>query len=316
MVDGAVTRCATLDEKDTSVGGAYTISPWKKTVDVLEFRLGPWVLGRWRFAALINNISAVNERVLEIPQVDIPVTYYHARYGDDKYKTISLRYDVIRYISRRDVRYFIETLNTNLDKYLLQFSKKMRGNLKRQLKYFSRESGGPIDFRHCRSAEEMADFCKHAETISRSKHQSKISWNLSDFDGQICGFLLMSKDEPTAYALCTIEGDILVYQYTEYNPKYAKLSPGTVLFLLIMAQIFSDTSINFVDIGASRTWKYKESFATGSVEYVTIHWFPNSLSHLLMILIHYIVTNLWGVGARLKRIVGAIYLPRVGTNNL
>lgn len=311
--DGSeTTQLAPLDERELSSARPSILSPWKKTVEVLEFQFGPWVLGRWRFAALTNTTSAVNKNETEIPQVDIPVSYRHASCVADRCKIISLDYDVIRYVSRRDVRYYIKTSNMTFDEYLMRFSKKMRGNLKRQIKYFSYDSGGSIDLRHCQSDEEMADFCKHADTISRLKHQSKVGWNLSDFDDRICGFLLMNNGEPAAYALCTIENDILIYQYTEYNPKYTKLSPGTVLFLLIIRKILLGNNINFVDIGASTTWKYKKSFATDSVEYTTVHWFPKSLKHLTIIIMHRFTANLWRAAAWLKNILRQVVLCVVG----
>ncbi|HTQ33679.1 MAG TPA: GNAT family N-acetyltransferase [Stellaceae bacterium] len=179
----------------------------------------------------------------------------------------------------------------------------MRGNLKRQIEYFSRASGGLIDFRQCQSDEEMADFFKHAGTISRLKRQRNVSWDFSDFDGRICGFLLLINNDPIAYALCTIEDEILIYQYTEYNPNYSRFSPGTTLFLLIIKKILSDFRVNFVDIGANTTWKYKKSFATGSVEYMTVLWFPKSLKNVMMVIVHWFILNLWKTAAGLKNIL-------------
>src|SRR5262249_53294112 len=115
-----------------------------------------------------------------------------------------------------------------------------------------------------------------------------------------CGFVLMKEMEPAAYALCSVEDDILVYQYTEYNPKYEKHSPGIVLFLLILKVMFEQNEITFMDIGGNGTWRQKSLFATNSVNCNTVMWFPRSSKHTSLVLAHLFVFQMWRIGACLK----------------
>jgi hypothetical protein len=69
---------------------------------------------------------------------------------------------------------------------------------------------------------------------------------------------------------------------------------------------------------------YKSFFATGSVDYVKVTWFPINAKNLILVLAHFIVLQAWRGAAGLKRAVsscvclaGAIIsrrLPRPSAN--
>jgi hypothetical protein len=181
----------------------------------------------------------------------------------------------------------------------------------------------------------MLEFRRHAIAVSLLTYQRKIGWSLPEDeafkfrlfeeaqDGRVCGFLLMHDNEPVAYAFCRTELDTIIYALLGYDPRFGKFSPGTVLLFLIIQRLFAIHKFRVFDFGGMAS-DYKSFFATGSVDYVKVTWFPINAKHLVLVLAHYIVLQAWRGAAGLKRGVassvssaGAMIfrrLPRLSAN--
>jgi CelD/BcsL family acetyltransferase involved in cellulose biosynthesis len=99
---------------------------------------------------------------------------------------------------------------------------------------------------------------------------------------------LFHSNRPVAYAFCRIDAEIITYTLVGYDPSFAKVSPGTVLLVLIIERLFAERRFRLFDFGGMAS-DYKAFFATGGVDYVKVFWFPINLKYLMLVLTHYLV---------------------------
>jgi hypothetical protein len=305
-------------------------SQWQNITEELAFRFGPWVLATWQFPSLSNRSNPLIGQATpeERPTGGKhPVTYQHLRDDGTIRRTLSLDGKVIRYVPFRGKRYFIDLSVGSFNDYLAKFSKKTRGNLKRQVRHFAEYSGGNIDFRYYSAPEEMVEFCEYAIAVSVLGYQKDIPWRFPEVrleeglyvldisatnefrrnviaeaqEGRTCGFVLMHDNKAIAYAFCRIDSEIIIYSNIGYDPRFARYSPGAVLLFLILEQLFAARRFRLFDLGEGG-WAYKALFATGSVDFVRMIWFPITIPNIGLVLAHYFVTGAWRMGARVKRV--------------
>ena|SRR5271155_2416801 len=291
-------------------------APWRETTEVLTFQFGPWVVARWAFASLSNASSPLIATAVSRPPVLTPLTYRQMRDDGTISRTLSFDGKAIRYASYRGKRFFIDLSGGSFEVYLGKFSGKTRNTLKRKVRRFAEHSGGQIDFRCYATPEEMIEFRRHAIAVSQLTYQRKIGCSLPEDeefkarlieeaeDGRVCGFLLMHDNEPVAYAFCRTELHTVIYAVLGHDPSFAKYSPGTVLLFLVIQRLFTAHKFRVFDFGGMAL-DYKSFFATGSVDYVKVTWFPINAKNLILVLAHYIVLQAWRGAAGLKRAVAS-----------
>jgi len=236
-----------------------------------------------------------------MPPVTLPLCHRQRR--DEGLPALSFGDGVIRYVAYRNKRRFV-ALSGIFDGYLTNFSSKTRGNLKRQVKYFTL-SAGELDFRYY-VADAMPEFCRLASMVSAASYQSKIGCGLPPSeeilaDSDAIGFLLMHKNGPAAYALCMRQGDALIYSTIGYDPQYKDLSPGTVLLYLILQRLFAEQRFRIFDFVVVGDYGYKTMFSTGSLDYARVLWFPWSLKNFALVGLHYLSRRLWDLVSAFKR---------------
>jgi CelD/BcsL family acetyltransferase involved in cellulose biosynthesis len=236
-------------------------------------------------------------------------------------RTLSFDNKAIRYASYRGKRFFIDLSRGSFEVYLDKFSGKTRNTLKRKVRRFAQHSGGQIDFRCYTTPKEMIEFRQHAIAVSLLTYQRKIGWSLPEDehfkarlieeakDGRVCGFLLMHEGRPVAYAFCRIESDIISYALLGHDPSLGAFSPGTVLLYLVIQRLFATAKFRVFDFGGMAA-DYKSFFATDSVDYVKVTWFPITAKNLIFVLAHYAVLGAWRGAAKLKR-AGASWVSTV-----
>lgn len=287
--------------------------PWKEATEELVFQFGPWVFTRWRFASISNTTNPLATQTGPSNRPDLlqPTTYQQIPDDGTISRTLSFDGQSIRYAPYRGKRYFIDLTNHSFTQYLDKFSKKTRGNLKRQVRYFAEYSEGVIDLRYYATPEEMIEFRRHAIAISVLTYQKKMGWAFPETEefktslideaqrGRVCGFLLMHHDRPVSYAFCRIEFEIITYTIIGYDPEFARFSPGTVLLFLMLERLFAEHRVRVFDFGGQE-WGYKELFATGNVDYLRVIWFPITAKNFILVTSHYAVRQAWRGAAWLK----------------
>jgi hypothetical protein len=181
---------------------------------------------------------------------------------------------LLRYVPAQYPRHYIY-LEGSPEGYLASFNAKTRSTLLRKVRRFSGFSGGTINWREYRSADELMDFHSRARTISARTYQEKLhDAGLPTDDrflarlrelgaqGHARGWLLFHGERPIAYLYTPQRGDALIYQYLGFDPEYAAHSPGTVLQWLVIERLLREGAVRWFDFTAG-DGVHKRLFANG-----------------------------------------------------
>jgi CelD/BcsL family acetyltransferase involved in cellulose biosynthesis len=201
------------------------------------------------------------------------------------------RADLTPFVRQRYRRHSA-SLAVSYDDYLGRFSAKTRSTLKRKVRKLAELSGGQLDLRCYRTADEMADFQSAARVVSLRTYQETFGAGLPDGPEALAdmralasrdavrGWILFLDERPISYLYAPAEGDVLLYLYLGYDPDFAQLSPGTVLQLEAMRGLMEERRFRLFDFTEGES-RHKEMFATGSVECLDLLLVRPTLSNLV-----------------------------------
>jgi len=173
-------------------------------------------------------------------------------------------------------------LDLDFDDYLAGFSAKGRSTLRRKAKKLAERSGGTLDVRAYRSADEIERFHGEARALSVRTYQERLldaglpagdealdeMRALARLD-RARGWLLYVDARPVSYLYAPAEGETLIYAHLGYDPDFAEFSPGTVLQLEAMRQLMTERRFRLFDF-TEGDGQHKRQFATGSVDCVDL----------------------------------------------
>lgn len=173
-------------------------------------------------------------------------------------------------------RSYIEMSGT-YETYLARFSGKTRSTLRRKRRKFEEADGGTLDLRSYRTLDEIERFLHLAQPLSRLTYQARLldaglpedhqaradMHRLAEAD-RLRAFLLFLHGEPVAYLYLPIERDTLIYAHLGYDPRHAGLSPGTVLQMAALEQLFAERRFRYFDF-TEGDGAHKAQFRTASV---------------------------------------------------
>ncbi len=210
---------------------------------------------------------------------------------------LSFRNRMIRYVPQSYSRYYV-ILKGTFDEYLAKFSSKSRSTLRRKVRKFTKFCGGSVEFRVCRSPQELQDFFQLAGQVSAKTYQEKLlgaglpdspefieeAVRMASSD-HVRAFLLFHDNRPISYLFCPIRENVLYYQYLGYDPEYGNWSPGTVLQYLAMEYLFTDTGAEVFDFTEGEG-QHKKFFATGNVECEEIYYLKRTLRNYTIVATH------------------------------
>lgn len=235
--------------------------------------------------------------------VRVPLTLAEARSGAvpalppldraaDGYSVTSLPQDrmtalvaaaggMLPFVRQRYTRYHLDFAG-GFDAWLAGLSSNARQGLKRKAKKIAAASGGQLDVRRFRTAEELAAFHPVARAISATTYQERLLGSglpdgaefleamraLAAAD-QVRAWLLYIAGEPAAYLYCPIQGDTVIYAHVGHDPRFNDWSPGAVLQLEAMQDLFGEGCFAAFDFTEGEG-QHKRQFATGGVACVDL----------------------------------------------
>lgn len=173
-------------------------------------------------------------------------------------------------------------LTTGFDAYMAKFSAKTRSTLRRKLRKFQDLSGGAIHWERFRTREEIERFLPIARALSAKTYQERLldaglpagasfaaqALALADRDA-VRAYVLYLNAKPVSYLYLPLERGRVIYAYLGYDPAAADHSPGTVLQLLAMEQLFAEPALTVFDF-TEGAGQHKQLFATHAVHCVDI----------------------------------------------
>ncbi|WP_031394306.1 GNAT family N-acetyltransferase [Sphingomonas sp. STIS6.2] len=183
-------------------------------------------------------------------------------------------------VRQRYVRYHAD-LRIGEAAWLAMLSGSARSGLKRKTKRLAALSGGALDIRGYSTPAEIAVFHPLARAVSATTYQERLLGSgLPDGEAALQGFkalaaadrvrawLLFVEGRPIAYLCCTAQGGTLRYDHVGHDPADNALSPGAVLQVEAMRQLFDDRFVWF-DFTEGEG-QHKRQFATAGTACVDL----------------------------------------------
>jgi len=154
---------------------------------------------------------------------------------------------LLAHVRQRYTRYFVD-LTAGEAAWLGALSANTRSGLKRKAKKLAGMPGFAV--RRFRDPEEIAAFHPLARAVSATTYQERLLdaglpadpttlLRLAAAD-RLRAWLLELDGRPIAYLCCSAEGDTLRYDHVGHDPAHGTLSPGTVLQVEAMRDLFAE----------------------------------------------------------------------------
>jgi len=254
-----------------------------------------------RNALVVNAARGGSPPATFVPALpaDVEVVYAIEAAPERPQRALAMLPQAVRYaIFPAYQRHYIE-IEGSYGSYLGKFSNKTRQTWRRKLSKLERANGGPVRWRAFRRAEEMPEFhclaCQVAKTTYQEKLYNSGILDTPAFRDQlernaradlIRGYVLFLNQRPIAYNYCYAIDGVLVSSKIGYDPKFAQLSPGTVLFHLILETLFGRDRFRQFDFGRGE-FAYKEHYATSQLRCVDAFYFPRTAENLAFAAAHF-----------------------------
>ncbi|WP_353203143.1 GNAT family N-acetyltransferase [Sphingomonas sp.] len=184
---------------------------------------------------------------------------------------------MIAHARQRYTRHYAD-LTIGFDAYQAALSGNTRSGMKRKAKRVMEVSGGVLDIRRFRTADELNVFHDTARRISLRTYQERLlGGGLPDDPtflasmyalaaaGAVRAWLLYVAGEPAAYLYCPIENGTVRYDHVGHDPAFNDLSPGGVLMLEAMRDLYAEPGLRWFDF-TEGDGQHKRSFATHGAE--------------------------------------------------
>jgi CelD/BcsL family acetyltransferase involved in cellulose biosynthesis len=199
---------------------------------------------------------------------------------------------MLPFVRQRYTRYFTD-FEGGFDAWFEGLSSNTRQQLRRKAKKIAAESGGDLDVRSFRAPDEMEAFHDVARRISLRTYQERLMGSglpdtpefitsmvsLAAAD-QVRAWLLYVAGEPAAYLYCPVVGDTVIYAHVGHDPAFNDLSPGQVLQLEAMHDLFDEKRYARFDFTEGEG-QHKRQFASGGVACVDLLLLRPSLANRL-----------------------------------
>ncbi|MDR6847431.1 CelD/BcsL family acetyltransferase involved in cellulose biosynthesis [Sphingomonas sp. BE270] len=183
---------------------------------------------------------------------------------------------MIAQVRQRYTRHYAD-LGIGFDAYQAALSGNTRSGLKRKTRRVMEVSGGLLDVRRFRTPEEMQRFHDIARGISRRTYQERLLGGGLPDDApflqslralaaadSVRAWLLYIAGEPAAYLYCPVVAGTVRYDHVGHDPAFNDLSPGGVLMLEAMRDLYAEPGLTQFDF-TEGDGQHKRSFATDGV---------------------------------------------------
>ena len=184
---------------------------------------------------------------------------------------------MIAHVRQRYTRHYAD-LTIGFEAYRAALSGNTRSGLKRKAKRVMELSGGTLDVRRFRTPDELSVFHEAARGVSLRTYQERLLGGGLPEDaaflhsmytlaaaGAVRAWLLYVAGEPAAYLYCPVEAGTVRYDHVGHDPAFNDLSPGGVLMLEAMRDLYAEPGLRRFDF-TEGDGQHKRSFATDGAE--------------------------------------------------
>lgn len=221
-------------------------------------------------------------------------------------------------------RHYID-MSLGHDGYMGQFSSKTRATLKRKMRKLAEADGDTLDIRSYHAPDQLDAFFAAALPLSDQTYQARLldaglpghaafraeAERLAKA-GNLRAYILFLHGRPVAYLYLPVVDNVLIYAYLGYDQSTAQLSPGTVLQMHALEQLFAEQRFRYFDF-TEGDGAHKALFGTNKIECATVFLLKPSLANRAVLTSHQAFntavegTGLWldriGVKARIRKLL-------------
>lgn len=303
---------------------------WEYRQVPFKFQLSDWTLFSVKLPMQVRAVTLMDKTPpMEslVPPTD-PLTansqgfFIHALHVSTVQPHVSTSGGYICYTQLQYRHCFID-FGMSFEDYLKKFSSKTRSTINRKVKKYAEHCGGSIPWKVYKTPGEMREFFRFAREVSSKTYQEKILDagipDSEDFvrkmeslagENRIRAYVLFDGPNPVSYIYCPVKNGVLNYAYLGYDPKYMRMSVGTVLQWLAVEQLFKESCFQFFDFTEGQS-EHKRLFATDEIHCANVIFLKRSLRNKVLIYSHLFMERLskklgdslakLGVKARIKR---------------
>ena len=181
-------------------------------------------------------------------------------------------------LERRDFIYHL--FGSSFDEFLLGKQKRTRNTLKRRVRKLKEHGQGVLECCRIQTPDQVEDFYPAALSIAERSWQSQcLGRSLEETAlhreslmsaaklGCLRAYLLKCGGQPCAFVIGYQDGDVLQFEQTAYSQKWHQFSPGTVLYYLLMQDLYEHGRPNLLNFGVGinphkRLFSNRNSFDT------------------------------------------------------
>lgn len=262
---------------------------------IASARFRAWVLRKHYLACDARDLDTLPPFSAVPPAVDVLVLPSHP--VDSDLPKLTKRPDALRYVPAHFNHWCIE-LPASFEAYLARLSGKSRHEMARKARRFAEHAAGREEVREYRAPAAMADFVSLAGSLSRMTYQGRLldvglpegpafvaELEAAAARDEVRGYLLLLEAKPAAYGYCRVDGDVLLFEHTGYDPALAEHSPGIFLLREMLARVCAENRFRVFDFGTGDA-QYKRSYATTSRRCAAVLEFRRTFRNGLLVRAH------------------------------
>lgn len=215
-------------------------------------------------------------------------------------------------VRQRYTRFHVD-LSSGFDSWFAGISANTRQGLKRK----ARRLGGEV--RAYRTPDDMALFHPLARALSARTYQERLLGaglpeDLADLQrlaaaDAVRAWLLLREGRAIAYLCCPAVGDTLIYAHVGHDPDYAALSPGAVLQMAALRDMFAEARFAWFDFTEGEG-QHKRQMASGGIACVDLLLLRPTLANRALVAALAGFDGGVALAKRLVRVLGADRIAR------
>ncbi|MCI5207713.1 MAG: GNAT family N-acetyltransferase [Candidatus Electrothrix sp. ATG2] len=276
---------------------------WIKDRITIKIRLGEIILWRPSYDGIWCNMdifslppfSPITAPIENMGKENVQVAYAYSCPLSPPVRRLTKIGNILCLVESIYKHFYVETKG-DFQQYLAGKNKKTISTLQRKSRKIDKSNKQLCTFKVYSSPEEFEEFFKLALPISEKSFQHVLFGrglpNTQQFKedvmrksqkGEVLGYILRVQDKPVAYNFCPVlNGNVVLYDESGYDPDYSKYSPGSVLQFKIIEDLFGREGVDYYDL-CTGEGVHKKIFATGYVSCGNIFFCSSTPKYLVIL---------------------------------
>jgi CelD/BcsL family acetyltransferase involved in cellulose biosynthesis len=168
-------------------------------------------------------------------------------------------------------------LPATFEEFVASRSSNTRWRIRRDARRLAETHGDDLRVEIVRDPSGLDRLVESADRVARTTYQRALGAGFADTPeqralaavglehGWVRGYLLLLREAPIAYWLCSTWGDTILIRTAGYDPAFAELRVGLFLLMRVIEDAIADPALRVLDFGPGDA-AYKQQFSSESRE--------------------------------------------------